>query len=328
MRAVVLSRFGPPEVLSTARVPDPVAGPGQALVEVEIANVTFVETQVRAGRPPNPAMAPALPAVLGNGVGGTVVSVGPGVDPALAGTRVVTSTGGYGGYAERVAVDVSGLLAVPDGVRLDQAVAVLADGRTALALVRAAALGAGETALVEAAAGGVGSLLVQLAAASGARVVAAAGGPRKLEVARRLGAAVCVDYGRPDWAEQVRSDVGQVDAAFDGVGGAVGRTAFELVRRGGRFLAFGLASGAFTAIAPEEAAGRGVTVVRGAPVGPAETVVLARSALGEVAAGRLRPLIGQTFPLEQAARAHAAIEARETVGKTLLLVAPQGDGRP
>jgi NADPH:quinone reductase len=183
-------------------------------------------------------------------VGGTVVSLGPGVDPALAGTRVVTSTGGSGGYAERVAVDASGLIAVPDGVRLDQAVAVLADGRTALALVRAAALGAGETALVEAAAGGVGSLLVQLAAGAGARVVAAAGGPCKLEVARRLGAAVCVDYGLPDWAERVRSEAGEVDAAFDGVGGAIGRTAFDLVRGGGRFLSFGLASGAFTAISP------------------------------------------------------------------------------
>src|SRR5262245_59417709 len=140
MRAVVLSRFGPPEVLVAAHVPDPVAGPSQALVDVEIANVTFVETQVRAGRAPNPTLAPALPAILGNGVGGTVVSLGPGVDPALAATRVITSTGGSGGYAERVAVDASGLIGVPDGVRLDQAVAVLADGRTALALVGAAAL--------------------------------------------------------------------------------------------------------------------------------------------------------------------------------------------
>src|SRR5215831_20900845 len=87
-----MSRFGPPDVLVPAEVPDPVAELGQALVEVEIANITFVETQVRAGKPPSPAMAPRLPVIPGNGVGGVVISVG---------ARVVTSTGGSGGYAER-----------------------------------------------------------------------------------------------------------------------------------------------------------------------------------------------------------------------------------
>src|SRR3981081_4576577 len=108
MRAVVLSEFGPPEGLRVAELPAPVAGPGQAVVQVRIANVTFVETQVRAGRSPNPAMAPQLPAVLGNGVGGVVTSVGDGVDASLAGALVVTTTGGTGGYAERAAVDAAG----------------------------------------------------------------------------------------------------------------------------------------------------------------------------------------------------------------------------
>ncbi|HEY4027054.1 MAG TPA: zinc-binding dehydrogenase, partial [Candidatus Dormibacteraeota bacterium] len=197
---------------------------------------------------------------------------------------------------------------------------LLADGRTAVALMRAAALRSGEVVLVEAAAGGVGSLLVQLASGAGARVVAAAGGRRKLDLARQLGADVAVDYDEPDWADRVRAELGGVDVVFDGVGGGAGRAAFELVRAGGRFLSFGLASGAFTAVAAEEARRREVTVVRGVPVTPAEAVELARAALAEAAAGRLRPVIGQTYPLEQAARAHAAIEARATVGKTLLLV--------
>jgi NADPH:quinone reductase len=93
MRAVLLSRFGPPDVLVPADVPEPAAGPGQALIEVELANITFVETQVRAGRAPNPAMAPELPAIPGNGVGGTVAAVGEGADPDWVGRRVVTSTG-------------------------------------------------------------------------------------------------------------------------------------------------------------------------------------------------------------------------------------------
>src|SRR5215472_4490656 len=327
MRAVVLTRFGPPEALVAAEVPDPVPGPGQVLVDVEIANITFVETQIRAGRAPNPAMAPSLPAILGKGVGGFVTSLGPGGDPALAGVRVIGSTGGSGGYAALAAVNADALIAVPDGVGLAEAVALLADGRTALALLGAAEVRAGETVLVEAAAGGVGSLLVQLAGGAGACVVAAAGGPGKLRIARELGAAVTVDYGQPDWADRVRAGAGGVDVAFDGVGGAIGRAAFELVRRGGRFLCFGLASGTFTAVSATEAAERGVTLVRGVPIAPAEMVKLARAALDELAAGRLRPVIGQTFPLEQAASAHAAIEARETVGKTLLLVGATEGGQ-
>jgi NADPH2:quinone reductase len=124
VRAVVLERFGLPEALVAAEVPDPVPGPGQVVVEVRIANVTFVETQLRAGRPPNPAMAPRLPAILGNGVGGVVAEVAEGTDPALLGQRVITSLGGSGGYAERAAADAAGLIAVPDTLDLPVAVAL------------------------------------------------------------------------------------------------------------------------------------------------------------------------------------------------------------
>jgi NADPH2:quinone reductase len=319
MRAVLLREFGPPEVLVAGDLPDPVAGPGQAIVEVELAGITFVETQVRAGRAPNPSMAPRLPAVLGNGVAGRVASVGAGVDASAVGSRVVTGTGGSGGYAEWVAVDAGGLIAVPGELGTSDALALLADGRTALALVRAAGVRAGETVLVEAAAGGVGSLLVQLAAAAGARVVAAAGGSRKIELAERLGASLGVDYTEPGWTDRVRERLGRVDVVLDGVGGAVAAAAFELVRGGGRFVSFGLAGGTFAAISDRDAAERDVTVVRGVRIDPGESVELARRALAEAAAGRLRPVIGQTFPLERAADAHAAIEARATVGKTLLV---------
>ena len=132
MRAVVLSEFGPPENLALAEVPDPEPGPGQALIDVHVASVTFVETQVRSGRPPNPAMLPRLPAIPGNGVAGVVASVGTGTDRGLVGRRFVTTTGGAGGYAERAAVDAAGLIDVPGELSLPVAVALLADGRTAL----------------------------------------------------------------------------------------------------------------------------------------------------------------------------------------------------
>lgn len=317
MRAVVLSQFGPPENLVAADVPDPTAGPEQVVVDVSIAGITFVETQVRAGRSPNPAMAPPLPAILGNGVGGVVAAVGASADPAMIGRRVITTTGGRGGYAERVAVDAAGLIEIPAGVELADAVALLADGRTAVALTRELEPRAGETVLIEAAAGGVGSLLVQLARNAGARVVAVAGGDRKGAVAKELGSDVVVDYRQPGWAERVRAEVGAVDVVFDGVGGRIGATALDLVRAGGRFCAYGMASGSFTDLSAERT--HAVTVVRGAPVTPERMRELSEAALALAAAGELRPLIGQTFPLERAADAHAAIEARESIGKTLLL---------
>src|SRR5579884_4316827 len=223
MWAVVMHAFGPPSVLVHQEVPDPVPEAGQVVVKVEIANITFVETQVRAGRPPSPAMLPTLPAILGNGVGGVVASVGERVDAGLVGRRVVASPGGTGGYAERAVADSVALIDIPEALGTQEAVALLADGRTALMLMRAAAVRDGETVLVEAAAGGVGSLLVQLAARARARVIGAAGGERKLGLARDLGASVVVDYTRPGWADRVSSAVGNVDVVFDGVGGSIGR---------------------------------------------------------------------------------------------------------
>jgi NADPH2:quinone reductase len=321
MRAVLLREFGPPSVLVATEVPEPRAGPGQVIIDVAFANVTFVETQVRAGRPPNPAMLPGLPAVLGNGVGGVISAVSEPHQQALIGLRVVASLGGTGGYAELAVADVTAIVEIPPQLTIGDAVAVLADGRTALLLMRAAAVQPGETVLVEAAAGGVGTLLVQLARNAGAQVVGAAGGARKLAIVRDLGADVVVDYADVAWPAEVKSAIHSVDVVFDGVGGTVGRAAFDLLQPGGRFVAFGMASGAFTHIPEAEAAARSVTIVGLGRPTPDELRELVSAALSEAADRRLRPHIGQTFALEQAAEAHAAIEQRATVGKTLLLVA-------
>lgn len=322
MRAVWLSEFGPPSALVAGEAPDPEPDDGQAVVKVAFAGVTFVETQVRAGRSPRPGGGPKLPVIPGNGVGGVVTAVGAGVGRDLIGQRVVTSTGGSGGYAERVAVDADGVIPVPAGLDLPEAVALLADGRTAVGLTRMARPGPGEWVLVEAAGGGVGSLLVQLASRAGARVIAAASDKRKLDLARELGAEVTVDYTDPDWADRVREATGGgVDVAFDSVGGAIGAAAFELTVPRGRFVVFGMASGSMTDTSPAGAApGRDVRVIGFAQLSTlaANGKELSAAALAEAAAGRLRPVIGQTFPLERAADAHAAIEARATLGKTLL----------
>lgn len=320
MHAVIMRRFGPPSVLEPAAVPSPVPGAGEVAIDVEFAGVTFVETQIRAGRAPRPEMLPALPAVLGNGVGGTVAEAGDGVDRDLVGLRVVASLNGTGGYASRAIADAARLLEVPGGVALRDAVALLADGRTALSLADLAGLRPGDTVLVEAAAGGVGTLLVQLARNAGARVVGLARGERKLGIVRELGADVAVDYGDGDWPRLVRDAVGGADVVFDGVGGKIGRDAFGVLRPGGRFCPFGMASGSFAGVTGELADARQVTVRAGFGADPAKLREFARTALAEAAAGQIRAVIGQEVELARAAEAHAAIEARATIGKTLLAV--------
>jgi NADPH2:quinone reductase len=321
MRASVLHAFGPPTVLSLEDVAEPAVRPGQVKVEVAVANITFVDTQIRAGRAPNPAMLPALPAILGNGVGGTVVEVGEGVESALLGTSAMASLNGTGGYAEYAVVDAGNLIGLSGtipAITMQDAVALLADGRTALLLAETADIRSYDTVLVEAGAGGVGSLLVQRARKAGAYVIAAVGGSRKVAVARDLGAHRVIDYTEPTWKSRLSAT--RIDLVFDGVGGDVARAALDLLRANGRFCAFGMASGAFAPITEAQAASRGIKLIRGVRATPDQLRDLARAAVDDAVAGRWCPLIGQTFSLEHAADAHAAIEERATVGKTLLLL--------
>lgn len=311
MRAIQLTRFGDPSLLVPVELPDPVPGDNHVVVDVEVASISFVETQIRAGRPPRAFPLPDPPFVPGNGIGGVVSAVGPHVDPGLVGQRVFSTTGGHGGYAEKAAVNVADLIPIPDELTTADAIALATDGRTAVGLFRLAAPVAGEWVLIEAAAGGLGSLLVQLALGVGARVIGAVSNDSKLDVVDKAGAQA-VDYTQPDWTGTVRDLTGgaAVDVVFDGVGGAIGAAAAGLLGPEGRFVIHGGASGAMTDPASIAAT---VLTLRDVPGGVLE---LAKAAL----ASGLKPLIGQVFPLERAADAHAAIEARRTVGKTLLVV--------
>lgn len=317
MRAVRVERFGGPEILTVAEVPDPVAGPGQAVVAVAVADVLFVETAIRAGHG-GEYFTVRPPYVPGHGVAGQVIAVGEGVDAGWIGRRVAGQARHDGGYAERVAVQAEDLVPVPDGLDLREAAALVHDGATALGLSESTGVGPGEWALVTAAAGGLGILLVQLAHAAGAKVAAAARGRRKLELARTHGALVAVDYSEPGWTDRVRDATGGLDVVFDGAGGEIGRAAFELVVSGGRFSAHGTPAGGFAVPGRDR---RGVTVrgIEQVRFAPSEARRLIAWALSEAVAGRLRPVIGETFPLERAAEAHAAIEERAAIGKTLLL---------
>lgn len=320
MQVAMVQRFGGPEAVVTEEVPDPVAGPGEVVVDVAAADVLWVETMIRRGdgRPYFDVTPPYVP---GGGVAGRVAEVGDGVDPGWVGAAVVARTDG-GGYAERVLVPASRLHPVPDGLGLPEAAALLADAVTALALFEGAGIGAGDRVLVVGASGGLGIVSVQLARALGARVVATGRDPRKLPRLRELGAHAVVDSDAPGWPQQARDGLdGAADVVLDNIGGTVGEAAFELVAPGGRFSAHGTPGGRFAAIDPAEAARRKVTLrgIADVQLDEAARRRLTAQALAEAAAGRIRPVIGQTFPLAKAADAHAAIESRTVFGKTLLI---------
>ncbi|MFB8007477.1 zinc-binding dehydrogenase [Nocardia sp. NPDC056000] len=329
MRVVEAKAFGDPEVLAVNEVPDPVAGAGEVVVAVAAADVMFLDTMLRsgAGRDYFPVHPPFVP---GGAVSGVVESVGPGVDAEWIGRRVATPTADSGiasgtptgGYAEKVLAKADTLSIVPEDLTLDQAVALVHDGRTALAVADRAELRAGEWVLITAAAGGLGTLLIQLARTAGARVIAAARGEAKLALAQRLGAEAVVDYSRPDWVDQVREITGGVHAVLDGAGGRIGGDSVAALVAGGRLLGYGNAAGGFAAVDAEAAAARDITVLTLFDITAAGTdwVALHDRVQAEAAAGRLEVVIGQRFALEDAAAAHSTIESRAAAGRTILTV--------
>ncbi|GAA1659883.1 zinc-binding dehydrogenase [Nonomuraea maheshkhaliensis] len=327
MHAVVLHSFGPAENLSYEVVPDPEPGPGQVRIAVKAAGVHLVETMLRKGgtsdsQTPLPPL-PELPSIFGGEVAGTVDAVGPDVDPAWIGRDVVTSGGRPGGYAELAVADLTALHRVPDGVDHASAVAMIVTGVTALHFLDVAALSSADVVLVTSAAGGVGRLLVQYARRLGCHVIGAAGGPAKVAAVRELGADLAVDYDEPGWEQRVADLLGgrKVTALLDGVGGDRARAAFELLADGGRCLTIGNASQRPIEPDPGLVASRGLSVTNALLLllgQQAERPAYEVRALAAAAEGTLVPAV-QTFPLAEAAAAHAALESRRTTGKVVLV---------
>jgi NADPH2:quinone reductase len=323
VRTIEVTRFGGPDVLELRERPDPVAGPGQVVVDVAAIPLLWLDTALRSGKGRD-WFAVEPPYVPGSGVAGTVTATGAGVDPDLIGRDVVTDTRETGSYAERVAVPADGLVLIPDELTPVTAAALLTDGRTALGILDGVAVKDGTPVLITGAAGGMGLLLVQLARARGARVVGAARGEAKLAAVRAQGAVAAIDYSEPDWTGPVLAALGGEEPAvvLDGVGGEIGQAAFAITAEGGVFSAHGAASGDFSPLDEDAARERGITVrgISDVRSSPEEGDRRLRDVLAQAAAGRLAPVIGPTYGLEDAAEAHRRIEAREVVGKSLLLV--------
>lgn len=317
MDVIEVTKFGGPEVLEPRQAAAPVAGPGQVVVGLSVVDVLSLESQLRSGWG-RELFGWQPPVVPGTGGAGHVLSVGDGVDPAWVGRRVAGQFTG-GSYAEQALSSPDVLVEVPSAVSLRQAAALIQVGPAALRLLAGAELAPGARVLVTGAGGALGLPVIQLARAAGAHVTAAAHGPTKRAAAIRAGAAVAVDYDQLS---------GQFDVVFDGVGGTVGGAAFELVVRGGTFLAYGVPSGAPAPVTEADARRRGVRLVGMAQVQftPEEYRRFAEQTMTEAAAGRLTTVVGLAVPLERAAQAHAALESRELVGKAVLVVTAQAAG--
>ncbi|GAA0518395.1 oxidoreductase [Saccharopolyspora subtropica] len=325
MFAIRQHEFGPAEVLRYEEVPDPHPGPGQVRIRVAASGVHVIDTTIRQGIDGGPFPLPELPMTPGREVSGIVDELGAGVAAEWLGRRVVAHLGPTsGGYAELAVRDVEAVQVLPEGTDLAAAVAMIGTGRTAMAIARIAQVSADDVVLVTSAAGGLGALLVQHARNNGATVVGAAGGLTKVEKVRSLGADVAVDYTRPDWGEQVRSalDGRAVSLVLDGAGGASGRAAFDLLGPGGRIVLYGREFGEhrFTS---DDLVARSVTATTA--LGPNLLKVpggmraLEDQALAALADGSLLPLVNPPFALADAAKAHAALENRETYGKVVLI---------
>ncbi|MFJ2832906.1 zinc-binding dehydrogenase [Streptomyces sp. NPDC087263] len=323
MRAAQVKAFGGPEVLVQVEIPDPLPGPGEVVIDVAYADTIFLEAQLRTGWGQE-YFAVTPPYVPGGGVSGVVSALGADVSDEWLGRRVTASV--TGSYAERAVAATSALSVVPDSLDLRTAAALVHDGLTATGLIELTGIGPTDRVLVLGASGGMGTLLVQLAHARGARVVAVARGAAKLALVRELGADAAIDATDADWPTAARHALGgsvaAADVVLDGVGGQLGATAFPLTAKGGRFSAHGAPSGGFSPIDPAEAARLDITLFGIADVQftPTDLHRFTSTALAEAAAGRLRPVIGEVFPLERAGDAHAAVEGRGLVGKVVLEV--------
>ncbi len=315
--AVVGGR-GPAEALRPAVIARPVPGPGQILIRVAAAGINRPDLLQRLGAYPPP---PGAPDTLGLEVAGEVV-VGAG--RWKAGDKVCALLGG-GGYAQYAVVDARHALPVPNGLSMIEAAALPETVFTVFANVfEHGALKAGETLLVHGATSGIGTTAIQMGKAAGARVIATARGAGKAAEALKLGADLAVDAGAEDFAEVAKRD-GGVDVVLDMVGGDYFAKDLDALRIGGRIV-YIAAQGGGDVTLPIFRLMQKRAVVTGSTLRPRDADEKARLTAAVEArvwpwieAGKIKPLIDKTFPLDEAAAAHAHLEAGSHVGKIVLV---------
>ncbi len=342
MRAMVVRRYGPPEVLEWSEVPDPQVGPGQVLIRVKAIGINFADVLQRMGLYPGTPKPPFIPGLEAAGVVEHVSSdVQPQASNLQPGDRVV-ALAAFSAYAERVAVPANLVFHLPDGVLFDDAAAIPVNYLTAYhAMFQMGNLQAGDRILIHGAAGGVGIAAVQLARAR-KLVIFGTAGPSKQELLRRIGVDHPIDYTREDFQQVVRRVAPDgIEMVMDPIGGRSFAKSCACLGPTGRLVVYGFSAAA----GPEgkRSLWRGLKALAQTPwFNPLRLMrsnisvigvhlgrmkgreALLRRELEEIfrmyATGEVKPVIGKTFPLEEAAAAHRYIHARQNIGKVVLTV--------
>ncbi|MDR7235004.1 NAD(P)-dependent alcohol dehydrogenase [Agrococcus sp. BE272] len=310
MRAVVIDRYGPPEVARVAEVAAPVAGPGEALVRVAAATVSSGDARIRGARFPRGFAVPARLAlglrgprrrILGFALSGTVEAVGEGVEGLAPGDAVVCASG-HGGHAELISLRADRLVRVPEGVALEDAAAVVFGGTTAMHfLLDVAQLREGQTVLIVGAAGAVGTSAVQVARLAGAHVTAVVSAPNA-ELVRRLGAEEVVDRATTD----VTALGPRFDVVLDAVGALSPTTGRRLLADGGTLIL--VAATLWQTITARGPVKAGIARARREHI---------ERLLELLATGELEPVV-QSLPMAEIARAHAIVDSGHKVGNVVV----------
>jgi NADPH2:quinone reductase len=316
---------GPASALKPVRVPTPRPAPGQILIRVKAAGINRPDLIQRMGFYPPP---PGAPDTLGLEVAGEVVAVGPGAEGVSRwreGDRVCALLGG-GGYAEYAVVDARHVLPVPEGLDFVHAAGLPETVFTVWANVfEHGALKAGETLMVHGATSGIGVTAIQMAKAAGARVIATGRGAGKARAALEIGADQAVDVTAEDFVA-IGQAAGGVDVILDMVGGDYVPRELDVLNTGGRLVLIAFQGGATAEVALQKIMQKRL-VVTGSTLRPRAadekarlTAAVERTVWPWIAAGKLKTVIDKTFPLAEAAQAHAQVESGAHVGKVVLTI--------
>jgi NADPH2:quinone reductase len=321
MKAIVVEKFGGPEVLVYRDAEKPAPKAGEALVKVEAAGVNYVDVYYRSGIYPMP-----IPYIPGMEAAGVVEAVGPDVTEVAAGDRVAYAMQA-GAYAEYAISPAWKLVKVPEGLSAEQAAATMLQGMTAHYLVTSVyPLKAGETALIHAAAGGVGLLLTQLVKRIGARAICTVSTEAKAQLAREAGADDVILYTQQDFEEETRrlTNGKGVQVVYDSVGRDTFLKSMSSLAMRGMLALYGQSSGVVEPFDPALLSQKGsIFLTRPSlfhySATREELLWRAGDLFDWIKSGELKLRIDKTFPLSEAAEAHRQLEGRKTTGKVLLI---------
>src|SRR5690606_31698962 len=321
VKAIRIERNGGPEVLQWASVELPAPQEKEVTIRQKAVGLNFIDIYFRNGLYSNP-----LPHGLGFEASGIVEAVGSGVTHLKVGDRVAYGQSPLGAYAEARNVPADRVVRIPDGVTFEQAAAMMLKGLTCWYLLRQTyRVHEGQMILFHAGAGGVGLYACQWARALGVKLIGTVSSPEKAALAKENGAWEVIDYSHEDVVQRVLelTNGQKVPVVYDGVGKDTWERSLDCLQPRGLMVSFGNASGPVTGVNLATLASKGSLYVTrpvlGAYVPTQETMQAAADEMFElVLQGKIKPLIGQRFPLDQVAKAHEDLAGRRTTGSTVL----------